>query len=242
MSFDFTALLETARDLSLDDEARLLAVMTITSKIFRKRARLLEITEDRPGRPRQPSTSPPVKRQGKSKEPTIKDFLIAQLLIVDHYDQDNRPIGLRYDEIGRRLLIKFPVILRPGSRQGQPPSTDRTALHDLSFLLRKEGYVLPHRPRSANGGTSGRRKPLSQAHRAAIRAGMAARRARPVRGTMIAAEHADALHTHHCLVCGAGFTPASAGTDRGVRRPPLYCSGTCRQRAYERRQASGGRD
>ena len=54
MSFDFTALLETARDSSLDDEARLLAVMTITSKVYQKRARLLEITEDRPGRPRQP--------------------------------------------------------------------------------------------------------------------------------------------------------------------------------------------
>ena len=67
---------------------------------------------------------------------------------------------------------------------------------------------------------------------------MAARRARPVLGRLIAVEHSDALHTHHCLVCGRGFTPASAGTDRGIRRPPLYCSPGCKMEAYRQRQAS----
>jgi len=252
MTFDFNELIARARDASLDDELRYGAVMAISAATYKVRARALDHAVERPGRPRlddpgagadapasrSPQPEPPAKgRQGKPRGvETMRDFLVEQLQVIDHYDRDGRPIGLRYDIIERRLLERFPVVAIAGRYKGRPPSTDRKKLHELSSDLRREGFALPFRPRAS--GNPRLRRPLTAEHRAAIKAGQQRRRARPVRGVMVTVEAADMLFTHECVVCRRPFRPASLDTPRGVRKPPRYCSPGCKQEAYRRREAA----
>jgi hypothetical protein len=64
----------------------------------------------------------------------------------------------------------------------------------------------------------------------------AARRKSQVRGVWRSIELADTARTNNgfrCIVCREPFTPKPG--ERGERRAPLYCSATCRQRAFRRR-------
>jgi hypothetical protein len=246
-SFDIDTLIARARDPSLDDETRYAAVMTITASVYNRRTRQSDMAESRTAQP--PPRQHVVTHQGRSDVPTVKAFLTEQLMIVDHRDSDGRPIGLDYNEIAARLLKAFPTVLRPGSGQGQPPSTDRKTLHELAYQLRREGHSLPHRPRTFDKPRRGH--PLSAEHRAKIGAARRARAHRErdahfrpgfrsaaaISGTMVAAEVADALFTHLCAQCGQGYRPAGLDNGRGIRREPLYCGHACGQAAFRQREA-----
>lgn len=65
-------------------------------------------------------------------------------------------------------------------------------------------------------------------------------RHRRVRGMWNSIELADAARVadgFRCIVCREPFTPSPG--ERGERRPPLYCSATCRMRAHRIRAAAG---
>jgi hypothetical protein len=62
---------------------------------------------------------------------------------------------------------------------------------------------------------------------------------KPITGAVRLFEPSDTVATGNklCIVCGSAFTPAAC-----VRRPPLYCSNPCRQKACRTRTAERERE
>ncbi len=67
-------------------------------------------------------------------------------------------------------------------------------------------------------------------------------RKRGPRGVWQSVEIADTARTgdgFRCVVCRKPFAPNTRPGESEPRRPPLYCSATCNQRAHRNRRANG---
>jgi hypothetical protein len=133
-------------------------------------------------------------------------------------DGDGRSVGLTDDIIRARLLERYPTVTTPGKHFGRPTVMGTKDLTEMATVLRREGVQLPVRPRQPRPCKTGRRRNFQT--RLAVR------------GKLLVTEHADQLHTHRCITCGAGFTP------KMLRRVGLNGNRFCSTLCYQRHRAA----
>src|SRR3974390_104157 len=80
---------------------------------------------------------------------TIKQFVHAMLLHVDHVDDDGRPWGVPFHEIQKLVLDNYKVVRTAGKRRGKPSAMSVKSIREEQYSLRliRPELRVPYRKR-----------------------------------------------------------------------------------------------